>query len=50
MVTGIDRRQDVLIAAMQPDPDRGTNYQNVLAYAISLGFEASARNGMTLTN
>ena len=45
---GIDRRQDVLIAAMQPDPDRGTNYQNVLAYAISLGFEASARNGMTL--
>lgn len=45
---GIDRRQDDLIAAMKPDPDMGTNYQNVLAYAQSLGFEASAHKGMTL--
>ena len=45
---GIDKRQDQLITAMQPDPDKGTDYRNIIAYLQSLGFSATARTNISL--
>lgn len=45
---GIAVREDRLAAALQADPEQGTNYHNMVAYAQAQGLRAEAHVGISL--
>lgn len=45
---GFDKRIDELSSMLKPDPENGTNYLSIAAYARSQGFDVSIRTEMAL--